>query len=322
MPEAIHGFSGAGSSLTASEHSKASRLARMLFLSLACLIAISILSIVNLYSLRKAGWWRNHTHIVIEQIETVEGFTSLAGAWYQMFQSTGDTGGLWRSERELRRAAAQVRTLRTLVADNPSQQERLARLEQQIDIWLREKYVHPNRSQAFLNAGAILHEMRNQEQDLLAQRSNQMEIWRAATFWLNCTLLLFALLALAFLWRKWLQEDRWTNVLLTRLSEAEARFQAFMDHSPLLAFIKTRESRLIYSNQPRKRLIGNHADPSTRAVRAEDLADGSSRHDRRVFESNEPHEFVEELALPDGSSRWFHIVLFPFSIGNESTLLG
>lgn len=304
------------------ESGKASWLARMLFLSLACLIAMSIVSLINLYWLRQAGWWRNHTHLMIEQIDSVEKSVTLASAWYHMYQYTSDMGGLWRSEKELHNTQDQLRALRRLALDNVFQRERIDRLNQQITLWLRQKYVRADPSTPFFNASSILHAMRDHEEELLALRSTQMETWRAATFYMNCGLLLFSVISLVFLWRKWNQENHWMRALLNRLSEAEARFQAFMDYSPLLAFIKTRDSDLIYSNQPWNRLMGTRVDPDEGKIPAEELAERFHKHDRHVFETNAPQEFLEEVTSSDGTVRQFLILMFPFSIGNQSKLLG
>ena len=94
MHEANNSFESNSPAAIAWDRGKASRLARMLFLSLSCLIAISILSLINLYWLRQAGIWRNHTLFVFVFFFTVESSAALATAWYQMIEFTDDIGGL------------------------------------------------------------------------------------------------------------------------------------------------------------------------------------------------------------------------------------
>src|SRR5579875_4227062 len=106
-----------GPSLPKSMDSKAGPLAKLLFLSLASMIAISLLSLINLYLLREAGWWRNHTRQMIEQIDNVEQSLSAGAAWYQAYRFTKDPGDLWRSDHELAAAQKKIGNLLSSTSD-------------------------------------------------------------------------------------------------------------------------------------------------------------------------------------------------------------
>ena len=68
--------------------------------------------------------------------------------------------------------------------------------------------------------------------------------------------------------------------------------------------------------------LRRRAGKGGRGAIAEGLGDVAAGHDRRVFETNEPHQFLEDVPSPDGDIHQFLIVMFPFSIGGGSTLLG
>ena len=311
---------GFGPSLTNPVDSKAGPLAKLLFLSLASMIAISVLSLINLYSLRQAGWWRNHTRQLIEQVDSVEQSLSTAAAWYQAYRFTKDPGDLWRSDRELMVAQKKLATLSASTADEPSEQALANELGTRLKNWSQEAAVLSDTDRPFVDGVSILAKMRSEEQRLLRPRTEHMELVRSATVYMNVGMLLFSIASLVFLWRKWNAENAWMAVVLTRLYAAEARFIAFMDHSPLLAFITDENSRLVYSNKAWNGSMGAPLQGSEKASNT--VPDQFKEHDQEILANGKTLEFLERIPGRGKKASDWLVVKFPFSPDGQSTLLG
>lgn len=295
---------------------KAGWLARVLFWSLTCMIIISLLSLINLQILRQTGWWRNHTHQAIERIYSIEQSLADSGAAYQAYRATQDTAELWRSDQHLAETERQLRALRGLIQDNPEQSKRLDALEALMKIWSGDKSVLANARRPFVHGFPILLAMRKEEERLLVQRSTEMEFVRSTTGFMSVGLLLFSVVSLAFLWRKWNRENAWTSSLLRRLHVAEARFLTFMDNSPLPAFITDSESRLIYSNRAWNKSMSVPPDgPGQIPVQL-------SQHDTEIQATGKTVEFLERVPTSKNELCDWLVVRFPFSSDGQSTLLG
>ncbi len=303
-------------------NNRAGGLAKLLFWSLACLILVSLLSMATLVSLRQAGWWRNHTHEAIEHIDTLELLLAKSAAWYGTYQVTQRTSDLFQSDKQIYAAQRSLLEFQQLTRDNSYQQQRISILDGLIASWLQQRSILINTSRPFMNAFPLLTEMKAHEQALLSSRSERMKTIGIANFCLNSFLLLFALASLSFCWTTWNQENRWNLTVLDRLHSTEARFQAFMDHSPLLAFIKNRESRIIYSNQPWKRFTDVALDTTSGEELPAQLGEQLRSRDQEVFESNGTQEFVQKVTGANGKTYELLVVMFPFRLDNESTLLG
>ncbi|HEY7209407.1 MAG TPA: PAS domain S-box protein [Bryobacteraceae bacterium] len=310
-----------GSSLAFAKDRKAGSLAKLLFVSLAGMIVISILSLVNLYLLRQAAWWRNHSHQVMEQIETIEQSLSAGAAWYQAYRFTKNPGDLWRSDKELATAQQKLATFLASTTDSSAEQKQGRELEFRLKNWAQEASVLADTDRPFVDGASILEDMRKEERRLLEPRTREMEFIRTGTVYINAGMLLFSMASLVFLWRKWNRENVWTAAVLERLYAAEARFVAFMDHSPLLAFITDAQSRLLYSNKAWDRSMGA-AFSSSAPFAPNAIPDQLKEHDPEILASGKTLEFVERVpALNNKTGDWF-VVKFPFSSDGQTTLLG
>jgi PAS domain S-box-containing protein len=99
------------------------------------------------------------------------------------------------------------------------------------------------------------------------------------------------------------------------LHASEARFRAFMDHSPLLAFMKDQEGRYVYANRPwelhTNRTQADWSGKTDDDLWPVDMAAVCRESDRQV---RERHELVQDVELmPDrnGEKRWWQVVKFP-----------
>jgi PAS domain S-box-containing protein len=314
--------SGFGPSLTKPKDSKAGPLAKLLFLSLACMIAISVFSLINLFLLRKADWWRNHTHQIIEQIDGIEQSLSAGKAWYQAYRFTKDPGDLWRSDRELAAAQNKIWAFLASTTDDAKQQAYGRELQKRLKTWSQEVSVLSDTERPFVDGTTVLENMRKEEQMLLQPRSDRMEFIRAGTVYMNVGMLLFSIAALAFMWRKWNEEHAWTEALLKRLYAAEARFMAFMDHSPLLAFITDEESKLIYSNRAWYRSVLSSAPEQQPPFAQQNIPEQFKAHDREILASGKTLEFFERIPGRGQKAGDWLVVKFPFTPDGQTKLLG
>jgi two-component system, cell cycle sensor histidine kinase and response regulator CckA len=111
------------------------------------------------------------------------------------------------------------------------------------------------------------------------------------------------------------------------LRESEERFRVFMDHTPAMAFVKDEAGRCLYANAAFERYFGLSRDqwfgrtdeemwpsqPMTAKFRRDDL---------RVLATDEPHQILESVALPDGTSGYWMTVKFPLTDGSGRRMVG
>jgi len=110
------------------------------------------------------------------------------------------------------------------------------------------------------------------------------------------------------------------------LRESEARFQAFMDHSPTVAFIKDEGGRHLYVNSMFERVfhrsLADLADKTEGEWLPEAVAARLRENDRLVFSAGQPLEFEETVPTPDGRLRHWLVLKFPLSLTTERRWLG
>lgn len=112
----------------------------------------------------------------------------------------------------------------------------------------------------------------------------------------------------------------------TALQDSEARFRAFMDHSPAVAFLKDEAGRYVYVNQPWERLL-KRTQAEWRGKTAADLlpADVAQRlhdHDAAVLAANRCLEFEETVPIPNEGPREWLVFKFPVTDSEGSRFVG
>ncbi|OQW33622.1 MAG: hypothetical protein A4E19_04360 [Nitrospira sp. SG-bin1] len=110
------------------------------------------------------------------------------------------------------------------------------------------------------------------------------------------------------------------------LRESEARFQAFMRHSPAVTFIKDEAGRHLYVNPVFEKRFNVSLD-GVRGKTNDDLmppavAAKLNEHDRRVLSSEEVLEVEETVPTPDGHSEQWLVLKFPLNGSQGERLLG
>lgn len=98
---------------------------------------------------------------------------------------------------------------------------------------------------------------------------------------------------------------------------SEARFEAFMNNSPAIAYMKDEAGRMVYVNKPFERALATSLE---RIYGLNDfelwpapIAEQLRASDREVLAANEPREVVEKMPAADGGMREWLVFKFPIS---------
>ena len=121
-----------------------------------------------------------------------------------------------------------------------------------------------------------------------------------------------------------LVQERWRAQSERRASEA--RFQAFMQHSPAVAFMKTGEGRYVFGSaawaaqfgRPVEDLLGK----TDFDLWPRETAETFLESDRRVLASGRPIEVTEEGTDVDGRQHWWTTLKFPIEQDDGPSLVG
>jgi diguanylate cyclase (GGDEF)-like protein/PAS domain S-box-containing protein len=116
------------------------------------------------------------------------------------------------------------------------------------------------------------------------------------------------------------------NETLEALRDSERRFHAFMDTSPVVAFMKDDAGRYVYVNQSFRRLFRSTDSEligkSDLELLPEDVAKKMRESDRNVLADNRSAEITELVPSDKGDVRHWLAVKFPFVSQNGSKFLG
>ena len=114
--------------------------------------------------------------------------------------------------------------------------------------------------------------------------------------------------------------------MLEAIKESEARFQAFMNHSPAVSFIKDINGRYIYGNPQFETLSGlSREDLNAKTVfdfLPTEIATRISQQDKAVLARRCSLEAEEALPGPDGTTRHWLVSKFPLGMAQRELLGG
>ena len=111
---------------------------------------------------------------------------------------------------------------------------------------------------------------------------------------------------------------------ITQLKDGEERFRTFMSQLPALAFIKDKNSRILFTNAYMNELMGSQ-DWIGRDALANLPAEVAARimaDDRRVIEGGRPVVIEEAISVKSGETRIFETRKFPIGREAKPPLLG
>jgi diguanylate cyclase (GGDEF)-like protein/PAS domain S-box-containing protein len=111
-----------------------------------------------------------------------------------------------------------------------------------------------------------------------------------------------------------------------QLAESERRFNAFMDASPMLAWIKDEHGHYLYMNQGWGKVLGKkHEDCIGKTefdLSPKDVAEQIRKNDMEVLRTGQPAESIEHDIDRDGQARYWKSIRFPFFGTPGQQLLG
>lgn len=110
------------------------------------------------------------------------------------------------------------------------------------------------------------------------------------------------------------------------LRESEARFQAFMRHSPAVTFIKDEVGRHVYINPKFEALFGVPREKIKNQTVFDfmpaEVASRLHQNDQLVLSSGQAREIEETVPVPDGTVRHWLVIKFPLETGQRRLLGG
>jgi PAS domain S-box-containing protein len=110
------------------------------------------------------------------------------------------------------------------------------------------------------------------------------------------------------------------------LQESEVRFQAFMDNSPAISFMKDEQGRYVYISQNTSRAIDKTPEHFLGRTDFDlwptETAEQVRANDTNVLSTGKLQEVIESVPGPDGVDRYFLSFKFPFRDGSGKLLLG
>lgn len=110
------------------------------------------------------------------------------------------------------------------------------------------------------------------------------------------------------------------------LRESEERFQAFMNNSPTLAFMKDQEGRYVYANRPFEHLFKAKVDILEGKTDFDWLPEEAARQMRKndlaVISTEQPVEALETVPSSEGYSHYWLVFKFPFQDASGRRLVG
>ncbi|MBA2736319.1 MAG: PAS domain S-box protein [Pyrinomonadaceae bacterium] len=108
--------------------------------------------------------------------------------------------------------------------------------------------------------------------------------------------------------------------------DSQELFQAFMSHSPVVAFMKDEQGRYVYVNKCWENLfsltLADIQGKSDFALMPEETAQQFWENDRKVFSSGQPVELIETIPAAGGAITFWTVIKFPFTDAKGQKFVG
>jgi len=110
------------------------------------------------------------------------------------------------------------------------------------------------------------------------------------------------------------------------LRESEERFNAFMDHSPAIAWMRDEQGRYVYLSRTYINRSGKEPEECLGKTAFDlwprEIAEGFWKLDQEVLRTGRPAEVMEEIPLPAGGRSYWWNVKFPFQDASGRRFVG
>jgi len=108
------------------------------------------------------------------------------------------------------------------------------------------------------------------------------------------------------------------------LKESDQRFKAFMDYTPVYAYIKDKNLKHVYENTTTKSLLDNHntEENDSSSFFDEDITKMIEDADIRILNGKSNYEELEFLAPLKGKNTWLKDIKFPIEIPGKGKFIG
>ncbi len=300
---------------------------------LVLLVAVAAYAHRNTTALVEATAWVQDTHEGIAQIGELRGAHDEEQSGTRGFVITGDEGFLRLADNAIPRVWQVLRELRKLEADNASQQVRLAVLEKRFTerLELSEKVIMLRRTSGFAAAAqliatgrgkalsdqirAVLHDMKAEEERLLAARTAQSHAIAERTV---AILPLGTVLSLVLLTSGLLRLNSSMAAQVNSsdaLRESESRFRTMADAIPQLAFMAEPNGFVFWYNQRWYDYTGTTPEQMEgwgwQSVHDPTVLPRVMERWTGAIAAHEPFEMEFPLRGADGRFRWFLTRVFP-----------
>jgi PAS domain S-box-containing protein len=110
------------------------------------------------------------------------------------------------------------------------------------------------------------------------------------------------------------------------LKESEERFRLFMDHSPTPAWMKDEQGRCVYLNRICEKVFGMRREEyygkTDYEIYPPEIAEKLTENDRKVLQTNQTVEAIEESVTMDGKVTYGWVFKFPFTDMHGNRFVG
>lgn len=110
------------------------------------------------------------------------------------------------------------------------------------------------------------------------------------------------------------------------LRETEERFQAFMDNTPAVVFIKDYDGRYVFINQTWEKVFNIKQEDIQGKMDSDfwekEVADRLKANDAQVIKTKKPVSVIEKIIPSNGAQHDWMVVKFPLRIGNKERFIG
>ena len=306
-------------------------------ISLLALAGLGWLSYHTTTRLVTTEKWVAHTQEVISTLEAGRAILADAETSQRGYLLTGEDPFLKDSQKAQTDARLWLVQLHNLIADNPEQQRRLAKLEplisQRLDLLnnrakLRQEEGLPVATRAVASRegkglmdqiSEELTEMQDVENRLLSARQRAAQVSATTSAFMVLT---GSGLAGAISLAAWVVIRR--DLRLRALAEKEVRttraqLQSFLDNIPADIFLKDTNGRYLFANRQFETTVGILRDKIVGEtgfdIFPQEVAQATHENDQKVLKTGEPFQF-EEIILHNDGPRTHFSVKFPLRDAN------